>query len=75
MKTTIFMNGRSQAVRLPKMYRLPGTKARIHKEGKNVILEPIENDWIDLLESLKTFSPDFMEHARNQPLPQKRGCW
>jgi len=44
METTakIFMNGRSQAVRLPKEFRLKGSEVRIRKEGQKVILEPLE---------------------------------
>jgi antitoxin VapB len=38
----LFMNGRSQAVRLPKAFRLPGKEVKIRKEGDAVILEPIE---------------------------------
>ncbi len=37
----IFMHGRSQAVRLPKEFRLPGTEVRVTKVGDKVILEPI----------------------------------
>lgn len=39
----IFMHGRSQAVRLPKEFRLPGKECRVRREGKAVILEPIED--------------------------------
>ena len=38
----IFMHGRSQAVRLPKEFRLPGKECRVRREGKAVILEPID---------------------------------
>jgi antitoxin VapB len=38
----LFLNGRSQAVRLPKAFRLPGKEVRIRREGNAVILEPIE---------------------------------
>lgn len=38
----IFKNGRSQAVRLPKEFRLKGSEVKIRKEGEKVILEPIE---------------------------------
>jgi antitoxin VapB len=38
----IFMHGRSQAVRLPKEFRLPGKEVRVSKVGDKVILEPIE---------------------------------
>lgn len=37
----LFANGRSQAVRLPKEFRMPGTEVRIHREGDRIILEPI----------------------------------
>jgi antitoxin VapB len=38
----IFMHGRSQAVRLPKEFRLPGTEVSVRKVGNGVLLEPIE---------------------------------
>lgn len=38
----LFKNGRSQAVRLPKAFRFEGTEVRIRKQGKKVILEPVE---------------------------------
>lgn len=41
-RAKIFMHGRSQAVRLPKEFRLPGKECRVRREGKAVILEPIE---------------------------------
>jgi hypothetical protein len=34
----IFMHGRSQAVRLPKEFRLPGKEVRVTKVGDKVIL-------------------------------------
>ena len=43
----LFANGRSQAVRLPKEFRLPGTEVRIFREGNRVILEPIGDDAVD----------------------------
>ena len=38
----LFANGRSQAIRLPKQFRMPGDKVLIHREGKRLIIEPIE---------------------------------
>jgi antitoxin VapB len=38
----IFMHGRSQAVRLPKEFRLPGREVTVRKVGNGVLLEPIE---------------------------------
>jgi len=46
MTTTLFMNGRSQAVRLPKELRLPGKEVSIRKLGDGVLIEPItETVW------------------------------
>ena len=39
----LFTNGRSQAVRLPKAFRLPGTEVHVYREGTRVVLEPIED--------------------------------
>ena len=44
----IFMHGRSQAVRLPKEFRLPGKEVRVSKVGDKVILEPIEQAPFDV---------------------------
>lgn len=41
-RAKVFMNGRSQAVRLPKAFRLEGDEVTIRREGEAVILEPIK---------------------------------
>jgi len=38
----LFANGRSQAIRLPKEFRMPGEAVWIHREGKRLIVEPVE---------------------------------
>ena len=68
----IFQNGSSQAVRLPKAFRIPGNEVKIFKKGNQVILEPIETTWDSLFESLSEFPEDFMKDGRNQPAMQKR---
>lgn len=57
----LFRNGNSLAVRLPKAYRLPGKEVKISRNGNQVILEPIEQTWDMLAESLEEFPEDFME--------------
>jgi antitoxin VapB len=37
----LFKNGSSQAVRLPRAFRLPGKEAAIHRDGDKIILEPL----------------------------------
>lgn len=40
----LFKHGRSQAVRLPKEFRMPGTEVRVRRIGRGVLLEPMERD-------------------------------
>ncbi|MFZ1389842.1 MAG: type II toxin-antitoxin system VapB family antitoxin [Thiolinea sp.] len=68
----IFQNGRSQAIRLPKAFRLSGTEVKISREGNRIILEPLEASWDGWLQALDKFSDDFMEQGREQPEIQER---
>ena len=43
-----FTHGRSQAVRLPKEFRLPGKEVRVSRVGHRVILEPIARSPADV---------------------------
>ena len=38
----LFQNGQSQAVRLPKAFRLPGTEVYIKKVGNAIVLLPMD---------------------------------
>lgn len=67
----IFINGRSQAVRLPKDFRFSGNEVFIKKIGKMVILLPTDDPWSSLVRSLDRFTDDFMER-RNQPQQDPR---
>lgn len=71
-KAKLFQTGRSQAVRLPKAFRMPGTEVNIRREGNNVILEPISTSWDALVAALDEFPDDFMEEGRQQPEMQER---
>lgn len=68
----LFQNGSSQAVRLPKAFRLPGNEVKIYKNGNKVILEPLHSSWDAFFDSLLEFPEDFMSDGRNQPEMQKR---
>ncbi|TWB50105.1 antitoxin VapB [Rhizobium sp. ERR 922] len=68
----IFWSGRSQAVRLPKEFRLDGEEVRIRRQGRAIILEPIPEDW-DWLEAVTgPVDDDFVEAATEQPAEQQR---
>jgi antitoxin VapB len=62
----VFLNGRSQAVRLPKDYRLEGSEVYVKKIDDVVLLIPKDSAWKTLKTSLKYFSDDFLS-GRNQP--------
>lgn len=64
----LFMHGRSQAVRLPKEFRLPGKEVRVRRVGRGVLLEPMEFDleaWWAALDRYRDIP--FMEEGREQP--------
>ena len=65
------MNGRSQAVRLPKEFRMPGDDVFIKRIGNVVILIPKDAPWSSLVKSLDQFTDDFME-SREQSTQDKR---
>lgn len=68
-RAKIFKNGRSQAVRLPKEFRFKGDEVKIKKEGKRVILEPVENtEWPRGFWKMFQEDKDF---KIPEPLPQK----
>jgi len=64
----IFKHGRSQAVRLPAAFRLPGDRVRVRRVGKGVILEPLATDIDAWFAELDRFADvPFMEEGRQQP--------
>ncbi len=67
----LFKNGKSQAVRLPKEFKLEGTEVYIKKIGPTVVLIPKDNPWAVLMDSLDRFTDDFMPE-RQQPEAQER---
>jgi antitoxin VapB len=67
----LFLNGRSQAVRLPKECRFAGKDVYIKKFENMVILMAKDDPWSSMLNSLEHFTPDFMED-RGQPVEQER---
>ncbi len=67
----LFQNGQSQAVRLPKAFRMPGNEVYIKKVGNAIVLIPMDHPWDTLFASLTQFSADFMRE-RDQPAVQAR---
>lgn len=67
----VFMNGRSEAVRLPKNCRFDAREVYIKKIGDLVLLVPKKKSWDVFLSSLNGFSDDFMNERSNE-IPQNR---
>ncbi len=68
----VFWSGRSQAVRLPKEFRIDASEVRVRRHGAAVILEPIDGDWRWLDELVGPLDADFRDGASEQPAPQER---
>ncbi len=72
----IFKHGRSQAVRLPKEFRLPGKEVRVRRVGKGIVLEPIETDvdkWFAEIDRLRDLAGgEFLPAGRPEqpPMPE-----
>jgi antitoxin VapB len=70
----LFTSGRSQAVRLPKEFRLPGREVLVKHFGGGVLLLPLDDPWQLMEEALTEFDPGF-QITRDQPVQQERPGW
>lgn len=73
----LFRHGRSQAVRLPKEFRLPGKEVRVRHFGRGVLLEPMERDVEDIeaifAELDRLGARDFLPEGRPEQPPMPPG--
>jgi antitoxin VapB len=67
----LFVNGRSQAVRLPREFRFSGTQVRVTRQGGGVLLEPLAATVDDWFAQLDRFEEPFVLD-RCQPLAPAR---
>jgi antitoxin VapB len=67
----IFMNNRSQAVRIPKEFQFNATEVFIRKQGDEVILSPRPLDWSAYLTSGPVASKEFMEGVVDLPVQER----
>jgi antitoxin VapB len=69
----LFRNGRSQAVRLPREFRLPGRRVRVRRVGSGVMLEPVVDDLAAWFAAMDRLSDEpFMPEGREQPPTPER---
>lgn len=70
----LFINGRSQAVRLPKEYRFDEDEVFITKVDDMVILYPRRKGWDLLARGIERFTADFMDERDQPAQADEREC-
>jgi antitoxin VapB len=70
---SVFVNNRTQAVRLPADSRFPEgvKKVNVRVVGKDRVLSPIDSAWDSFFVSTETVSDDFMEERASQEQPER----
>lgn len=70
---TVFMNNKSQAIRIPKAAELPNTTKSVNIiiQGDMRIITPLNNVWGSWFNDSNSVSDDFML-SREQPQMQER---
>jgi antitoxin VapB len=77
----LFKHGRSQAVRLPKEFRMPGAEVRVRRLGRAVLLEPMTREKEDIeaifAEIDRLTGGEFLPEGRPEqpPMPPPRAAF
>ena len=71
-KAKIFMNNRSQAVRLPKEFQFRTTEVFIRREGSDVVLSAAPSDWKSYLAEAPAASATFMDEVEDLPVQERK---
>ena len=69
LRAKVCSNGGSQAIRLPKKFRVDASEVEIWREGDELRLRPVKgpgfSSWEEMFEAIDRLAPDFPE--RDQP--------
>jgi antitoxin VapB len=68
---SVFKSGNSQAIRLPKEFRVEGRKLEIFRRGREIVLREPETDVTRAFDLLRSLPDDFLPD-RGQESPQAR---
>ena len=68
----VFRSGNSQAVRLPKEFRLNSTEVEIFRRGDEIVLREKKTGLARAFEILADLPDDVLQEARRDSPPQKR---
>jgi antitoxin VapB len=69
----VFRSGNSQAVRLPKEFRLRGAEVEIFRRGDEIVLREKAEGLIRAFEIVADLPADFLADGRDDAPPQERG--
>ena len=68
----VFRSGNSQAVRLPKEFRLDVDQVEIFRQGSDIVLRQAPVNAAAVFDLLATLPADFMAEGRDDTVPQER---
>ena len=68
----VFQSGNSQAVRLPKEFRLNVDQVEIFRQGRDIVLREVPLSAAVVLDLLASMSADCMGDGRHDTPPQER---
>ena len=68
----VFRSGNSQAVRLPKQYRLKSKEVEIYRRGEEIVLRETPGNMARAFEIIANLPEDVLVHRKKKDLPQKR---
>jgi antitoxin VapB len=68
----VFQSGNSQAVRLPKEFRLRSEQVEIFRQGNDIVLRERPASAVAIFDALVSMPDDFMADGRSDSPPQER---
>jgi antitoxin VapB len=68
----VFKSGNSQAVRLPKQFRVKSKELEISRRGDEIVLREKKGSMLRAFEILAGLPEDFVVRGRGKDKPQKR---
>jgi antitoxin VapB len=69
----VFKSGNSQAIRLPKEFRLKVTEVELVRQGDDILIrQPKPRSLVSAFKALASMPDDFFAEGREDPPPQER---
>lgn len=66
-RVKVFTSGNSQAIRLPKKFRLAAQTARIERKGKSLVITPDDDAWSRFERGVRGLHELMHDFERSQP--------